>query len=293
MKDYLFGHNKYLKYDTPLIIENDGEKNKNVKDEKNMKEKNIVRVIQEIRKNLKSNILYKKDNKNAIFSEPIYNLFPVKCIKEKKVELISYVSRLTNEEDVLSCLKKIYDIISCMYAKNLVIKEEFLDDLLSVLMELCRQVSVMSLQRGVVLKQLFNYNIMLLIHYHKLVNGNTLRRYFRLTLLCSFFHRPPFLTLTTSTLSAKSTTSSLTFNLKKQAKQDDTLEKLREEIEEKRNAINSLKNEIVETEEMIENERLKAERELSEVKIIYQNKIEKLKKNNQRKRDDFTRILQL
>ncbi|SBT78861.1 dynein-associated protein, putative [Plasmodium ovale] len=257
MKDYLFGHNKYLKYDTPLIIENEGEKNKNVKDEKNMKEKNIVRVIQEIRKNLKSNILYKKDNKNGIFSEPIYNLFPVKCIKEKKVELISYVSRLTNEEDILSCLKKIYEIISSMYAKNLVIKEEFLDDLLSVLMELCRQVSVMSLQRGLVLKQLFNYNIMLLIHYHKLVK------------------------------------SSLTFNLKKQARQDDTLEKLRDEIEEKRNAIKSLKNEIVETEEMIENERLKAEQELSEVKIIYQNKIEKLKKNNQRKRDDFTRILQL
>ncbi|SBT72308.1 dynein-associated protein, putative [Plasmodium malariae] len=260
MKDYLAECNKYLKYDNPIVIENEAEeeeKGKNLKDEKKIKDKNIVRIIQEIRKNLKSNMLYKNDNKNVFFNEPIYNIFPMKNIKEKKMEYIFYVSRSTSEDDVLTCLRKINEIIFAMYTKSLVIKKEFLDDLLNVFMELCRQVSVSCFQRGNLLKQLFNYNIMLLTHYHKLVQ------------------------------------SSLELNLKKQIKQNSSLSALRNEIEIKKDAINSLKNEIVKTEDMIENEKINSEKELSEVNIIYQNKIDKLKKNNQRKKDDFTRILQL
>ncbi|CRG95722.1 dynein-associated protein, putative [Plasmodium gallinaceum] len=257
MRDYLVKYNKYLKYDISLIIENEDEKNKNLKDEKNMKDKNIVRVIEEIRKNLKSNILYKNDNKNVFFNDPIYQFFPSKCTKEKNVESISYVSRVANEEDTLICLRKIYEVIANMYAENFVIKKEFLDDLLNIFMELCRQVSVMCFQRGFLLKKLFNYNVMLLNQYHKLVK------------------------------------SSLVFNIKKQIKQNEILSNLNNEIEIKRNAINSLKIKIINTEEMIENETINAEKELSEVNMIYQNKIDKLKKNNQRNKDEFTRILQL
>ncbi|EAA17783.1 hypothetical protein [Plasmodium yoelii yoelii] len=48
MKDNLVKYNKYLKYDNPIIIENNEGSNKNSKDEKNMKEKNIVRIINNI-----------------------------------------------------------------------------------------------------------------------------------------------------------------------------------------------------------------------------------------------------
>ncbi|CRH03934.1 dynein-associated protein, putative [Plasmodium relictum] len=257
MRDYLVKYDKYLKYDVSIIVENEEEKNKNLKDEKNTKDKNIVRVIEEIRKNLKSNVPYKNDSKNIFFNDPIYHFFPSKSTKIKNVESISYVSRVANKEDTLICIKKIYEVIANMYAENFVIKEDFLNDLLNIFMELCRQVSVMCFQRGFILKQLFNYNVMLLNQYHKLVK------------------------------------SSLTFNIKKQIKQNEILNNLGNEIEIKRNAINSLKMKIISTEEMIESETINAKKELSEVNIVYQNKIDKLKKNNQRKKDEFTRILQL
>ncbi|ETW34125.1 hypothetical protein PFTANZ_05168 [Plasmodium falciparum Tanzania (2000708)] len=120
-----------------------------------------------------------------------------------------------------------------------------------------KQISVTCFQRGLLLKQLFNYNIMLLFEYHKLVK------------------------------------SSLAFNLKKQMKQNDILNNFHKEIEKKNNSINSLTKEIINTEEMMEQEKINSEKEIAEVNIIYQNKIDKLKKNNQRKKDEFTRLLQL
>ncbi|SOV18869.1 dynein-associated protein, putative [Plasmodium gaboni] len=257
MKDYLGEYNKYLKYENPIIIEKEDEKNVHSKDDKTMKDKNIVRVIEEIRKNLKSNVLYKNDSKSVIFNDPIYYLFPSKCIKVKKAEHISYVSRVTNDEDILLCLKRIYEVLSNMYSKNMIIKEEYLNELLSISTELCRQISVTCFQRGYLLKQLFNYNIMLLFEYHKLVM------------------------------------SSLAFNLKKQMKQNDILNNFHKEIEKKNNSINSLTKEIINTEEMMEQEKINSEKEIAEVNIIYQNRIDKLKKNNQRKKDEFTRLLQL
>ncbi|EDL47025.1 dynein-associated protein, putative [Plasmodium vivax] len=257
MKDYLEGHNKYLKYDNCILVEHEEEESKIAKEENCVKDKNIVRVIQEIRKNIRSNVLYKNDGKNALFNEPLYNMFPLKCVRDKKVDQISYVCRVTSEEDATACLKKIQDIVSKMYAQNMLIEKDFLEDLLSVFMELCRQVSVTCFQRGSLLRQLFNYNSMLLFHYHKLVR------------------------------------SSLTFNLKKEIKRSHTMSELRQEMERKKEAINSLRSEILDTDRLIEEERANAEREMSEVNIIYQNKIDKLKKNNQRKRDEFTRLLQL
>ncbi|SBT01480.1 dynein-associated protein, putative [Plasmodium malariae] len=59
--------------------------------------------------------------------------------------------------------------------------------------------------------------------------------------------------------------SSLELNLKKQIKQNSSLSALRNEIEIKKDAINSLKNEIVKTEDMIENEKINSEKELSKV----------------------------
>ncbi|KOB88954.1 hypothetical protein PFDG_03963 [Plasmodium falciparum Dd2] len=211
MKDYLGEYNKYLKYENPIIIEKEDEKNVHSKDDKTMKDKNIVRVIEEIRKNLKSNVLYKNDSKSVLFNDPIYYIFPSKCIKVKKAEHISYVSRVTNDEDIVLCLKRIYEVLSNMYSKNMIIKEE----------------------------------------------------------------------------------SSLAFNLKKQMKQNDILNNFHKEIEKKNNSINSLTKEIINTEEMMEQEKINSEKEIAEVNIIYQNKIDKLKKNNQRKKDEFTRLLQL
>ncbi|GAW83013.1 dynein-associated protein [Plasmodium gonderi] len=257
MQDYLSEYNKDLKYDNCIIVEHEEEKNKNAKDESCVKDKNIVRVIQEIRKKLRSNVLYKNENKSALFNVPIYNLFPFKCVKGKKEDHIYYVCRTTNEEDVLICLKKIKEIISKIYIKNMLIEKEFLDDLFSVFMELCRQVSVKCFQRGVLLKHLFNYNIILLFHYHKLVK------------------------------------SSLAFNLKKEIKRNNTINNLQTQIDKKKEATKSLKNEILKTYQLIENEKKNAQWEMSEVNIIYQNKIDKLKKNNQRRRDEFTRLLKL
>ncbi|KAI4835793.1 dynein light chain [Plasmodium brasilianum] len=264
MKDYLAECNKYLKYDNPIVIENEAEeeeKGKNLKDEKKIKDKNIVRIIQEIRKNLKSNMLYKNDNKNVFFNEPIYNIFPMKNIKEKKMEYIFYVSRSTSEDDVLTCLRKINEIIFAMYTKSLVIKKEFLDELLNVFMELCRQT------RG--------------SGIHATTSNSNEKIYLNALFISLLL------------LLKKMFRSSLELNLKKQIKQNSSLSALRNEIEIKKDAINSLKNEIVKTEDMIENEKINSEKELSKVNIIYQNKIDKLKKNNQRKKDDFTRILQL
>ncbi|KNC37105.1 dynein-associated protein [Plasmodium falciparum RAJ116] len=217
MKDYLGEYNKYLKYENPIIIEKEDEKNVHSKDDKTMKDKNIVRVIEEIRKNLKSNVLYKNDSKSVLFNDPIYYIFPSKCIKVKKAEHISYVSRVTNDEDIVLCLKRIYEVLSNMYSKNMIIKEEYLNELLNILTELCRQ---------------------------------------------------------------------------KQMKQNDILNNFHKEIEKKNNSINSLTKEIINTEEMMEQEKINSEKEIAEVNIIYQNKIDKLKKNNQRKKDEFTRLLQ-
>ncbi|VWU51860.1 dynein-associated protein, putative [Hepatocystis sp. ex Piliocolobus tephrosceles] len=254
MKDCLIEYNKYLKYDNPIIIENEEKKKKNSKNERVLTETNIVRVIQEIRKNFRSNIMYKTDKKNIIFNDPIFYIFPIKYIKEKKLEHVFYVARTTSEDEVLLRLKQINETIANLYSKNLIIKEEFLEELLHIFMELCRQVCVLNFPKGVVLKQLFNYTIMLLRHYHKLVK------------------------------------SSLAFNLKKQTKQSEILNNYRSEIENKKNKINSLKIQIMQTEEMIKNEKINAEISLSETNIQYQNKIEKLKKNNQRKEDAFTRL---
>ncbi|CAD2106952.1 hypothetical protein YYG_00888 [Plasmodium vinckei petteri] len=258
MKDHLVKYDKYLKYDNPIIVEDSEINNKNLKDEKNVKEKNIIRVIQKIRKNLKSNMLYKNGNKNIyIFNNPIYDIFPIKYSTEKKTEYISYVSKLTNEDDILFCLKKIFEHTTNMYSKYMIIKDESLEELLSIFMEVCRQVSVISLSRGILLKQLFNYNVVLLAHYHKLVK------------------------------------SSIAFNLKKQTKQNDILNNYINQIEAKKKQINDLKNSVLLTEEIIQTEKTNFQTELSKETLMYENKIDKLKKANQRKKDDFTRILQL
>ncbi|CDU85078.1 dynein light chain, putative [Plasmodium yoelii] len=258
MKDNLVKYNKYLKYDNPIIIENNEGSNKNSKDEKNMKEKNIVRVIEKIRKNLKSSILYKNGNKNIyLFNDPIYDIFPIKYYNEKKTEYISYVSKLTNDDDIFLCLKKIFECTTNIYSNYMIIKDEHLEELLSIFMEICRQVSTISFPRGILLKQLFNYNVIVLIHYHKLVK------------------------------------SSITFNLKKQTKQNDTLNNYINQIEAQKKQINDLKNSVLLTEQIIQTEKTNFQKELSKETLIYENKIDKLKKANQRKKDDFTRILQL
>lgn len=261
MKDYLETYCKYLKYDNAIKVENEEKKKKNCKrknDNKLIKDQNIVRVINEIQKNINSNISYKRDSKDTFFNDPIYQLFPSKSVTVKKTEHISYVCRTTDEEDVTKCLKRIYDIISNMYSENFLIKNiSCFDDLLNVFIELCRQVAVISFDRGYVLKELFNYKVMLLNKYEKLFK------------------------------------SSLAFNLKKQVKQAEIINNMKKEIENKKNRIHSLKMEIINTEEMIENETINVEKEISEINIIYQNKIDKLKRNNQRKKEEFIRILQL
>lgn len=246
MKDLLEMSVKYLKYDDPIKIE---------KESKSTKGTTIVRVIGEIRKDLNATAVYKKESKESFFDHPIYHLFPSKNITIKKAEYISYVSKGTNEEDILTCLKKIENVISNIYLNDTCKDTSFSEDLLSLFMEICRQVTILNYDIGVLLKQVFNYKLHLLNRYHKLFK------------------------------------SSLTLNIKKQLSQEKILANLKNEIQKKKKIISSLKTETIEVEEIIEKETINTEKELSEMNAIYQNKTEKLKKNNQRKKEEFTRIL--
>lgn len=248
MKDFLEPYVKFLKYDEPIRIE---------KEKKSTKETTMVRVIGELRKDLNVTALYKKDSKESFFNHPIYELFPSKTVIIKKAEHVSFVSKGTNDEDIIRCLKKIDDVISHMYlSDSTCIDDVFAEDLLSLFMEICRQVTVLNYDIGVLLKQVFNYKLYLLNRYRKLFK------------------------------------SSLTFNINKQLSHAKILTNLKNEIQKKKEIINSLKTETIDVEEIIQKETINAEKVLSEMNTVYQNQIDKLKKNNQRKKEEFTRILQ-
>lgn len=248
MKDFLEVCLKDLKYDEPIRIEK--------RKKKSTGETTMIRLIGELRKGLNSTTFYSKDIKDPFFDHPIYQMFPSKTVTIKNVEHVSYVSKVTNDEDITMCLKKIENVISNIYLGDTAYQDVFFsEDLLSLFMEICRQVAVLNYDIGVLLKHVFNYKLCLLNQYHRLFK------------------------------------SALHTNINKQLSHDKLLKGLKTEIENKKKITNSLKNETIDVDEEIANETITTERKLSEMNIIYQNKTENLKKNNQRKKEEFTRII--